>query len=234
MTLAIMQPYIFPYIGYFQLINASDKFVVYSDVSFIKQGWINRNKILLNNAGFMFTVPLKDASSYISIAETELNLPVYSTWRSKFIKTLAMAYAKAPFYKRISDLVMSVLNEEHRTISDLATSSLTNTCSYIGVKSNISFDVTEYHNNNLKGQARIIDICKQEGAGTYINPIGGQELYSKDEFAAQNIELKFIKTGAITYTQFNNDFNSWLSIIDVMMFNSPENIMDFLGRYDLI
>lgn len=88
MKIAIMQPYIFPYIGYFQLINAVDKFIIYDDVNYIKQGWINRNKILLNNEDYLFTFPLKNASSYKKINEIELSENLYSKWKIKFFKTL--------------------------------------------------------------------------------------------------------------------------------------------------
>ena len=233
MTLAIMQPYIFPYIGYFQLIHAADKFVVYDDVSFIKQGWINRNNILLNGQAHMFTVPLKSASSFTTIGNTEINHKIYDAWSSKFLKTLVQAYAKAPQFHAVHDMLARVLTEPQETISGLASASLVATANYLGITTEIELSALSYNNSELKAQERILDICKQENAPAYVNPIGGTGLYSKDEFARHGIKLNFIKTHKISYAQFKNEFVPWLSVIDVMMFNTPGEIMGFLNAYDL-
>jgi hypothetical protein len=233
MKLGIMQPYLFPYIGYFHLIHAVDKFVLYDDVSYIKQGWINRNKILLNSNDFIFTVPLKNASSYATIRNTEINHVLYNAWRTKFLKTLAQAYAKAPAFPLVYDLVAAVLNDQHDTICSLASASITATSNYLGITTEFVLSATTYNNNNLKAKDRIIDICKKENAAVYINVAAGKELYSKDEFAGNGITLNFIKSRSIAYQQFNNEFVPWLSIIDVMMFNKPGEIMYFLNEYNL-
>ncbi|MFW5701046.1 MAG: WbqC family protein, partial [Cyclobacteriaceae bacterium] len=124
MKLAIMQPYLFPYIGYFQLIHAVDKFVFYDDVDFIKQGWISRNNILLNNQFFTFTVPLVSISSNQKINRTEIHLHQYQNWRKKFFKTLNQAYKKAPFYKVVMPIIDEVFGAEHKYINDLARESI--------------------------------------------------------------------------------------------------------------
>ncbi|MCD6012866.1 MAG: WbqC family protein [Flavipsychrobacter sp.] len=228
MKLGVMQPYIFPYIGYFQLINAVDRFVVYDDVTFIKGGWINRNKILLNGAAHVFTVPLKNASSFVTIGNTEINHALYDSWKNKFMKTLEQAYRKAPYYETGYKLVSGVLNSKSNTIGELAAKSIIDTCSYIGVKTDFVTTATHYGNSELKAKDRVIDICKKEGADTYLNATGGKELYDKDDFRNNGLELKFIKTHGISYPQLGNEFVPWLSIIDVMMFNSPEAIQGFL------
>jgi len=233
MKLGIMQPYIFPYIGYFQLINSVDRFVVYDDVTFIKQGWINRNKILLKGEGHVFTVPLKSVSSYTTIAETEINHNLYEGWRNKFYKTLTQAYAKAPYYKEAIEIIAVVLDSQCNTISELAARSLVDTCKYIGVDTAFVSTATGYGNSGLKAEERVLDICKQEKAAVYINPIGGKELYSKEDFKKTGMELYFIRSRNITYTQFNATFVPWLSIIDVIMFNAPAEIKKFLNEYDL-
>ena len=233
MKLGIMQPYIFPYIGYFQLINAVDRFVVYDDVAYIKQGWINRNKILLNGAGHTFTVPLKNASSYTTIRETEINNSLYNGWREKFYKTLQQAYSKAPYYRQAIDIIVSVLNRQCNSIGELATHSLITTSNYLGINTAFVSTASAYGNNNLKAQDRIIDICKREHAATYINAAGGKELYAKADFAVSGLSLNFIKPRNIVYPQFNDNFVPWLSVIDVMMFNSPVGISSFLNEYDL-
>jgi len=233
MRLGIMQPYIFPYIGYFQLVHSVDRFVMYDDVSYIKQGWINRNKILLNGQEHIFTVPLKNASSFVTIANTELNKPLYDIWCSKFLKTLTQAYLKAPYYTAVNNLVSSILNCKHDTIGQLASASIVDVSKYLGITTQFIATATCYDNNELKAQDRVIDICKREQATAYINPIGGKELYSKEDFAANGITLNFVKTHKITYSQLNNEFVPWLSMIDVLMFNDTATIMGFLNAFDL-
>ena len=233
MKLGIMQPYIFPYIGYFQLLNAVDRFVVYDDVTFIKQGWINRNKILLNGAEHVFTVPLKNASSFITIGKTEINNVLYSNWANKFLKTIGQAYSKAPHFHKVFELLNSVMNGKHDIISELATSSIVATCNYLGVEAEFVETATGYANGELKAKDRVIDICKKEKADIYINPIGGRELYSRDDFEKSGLLLNFIRSKNITYRQLGNEFVPWLSVIDVMMFNAPEVISGFLNEYEL-
>jgi hypothetical protein len=228
MKLGVMQPYIFPYIGYFQLINAVDRFVVYDDVTFIKGGWINRNKILLNGEAHVFRVPLKNASSFVTIGKTEINHVLYDGWKNKFLKTLEQAYRKAPYYETGYRLVADVLNSSKGTIGELAAKSIVDTCSYLGIKTELVLSATHYGNSELKSEERVKDICRIEGANTYINATGGRELYDKEDFERAGLKLQFIKTHSITYPQLGNEFVPWLSVIDVMMFNSPETIQVFL------
>lgn len=232
MTLAIMQPYFFPYVGYFQLIHAADKFVFYDDVAFRKKGWIQRNKILVNGGEHIFTVPIKNASSFVAINHTGINRQLYDRWKTDFLKTLAMSYGKAPHYKAVYELVEAVLNEPHDTIATLGTASVVACCNYIGLKKELVLTADRYHNNELRSQERVLDICRQEGATTYVNAIGGKELYAVDDFAARGIELKFIKTRLVPYEQHGGEFVPWLSIIDIMMFNEPEQIRAMFGAYD--
>ncbi len=233
MKLGIMQPYIFPYIGYFQLIKAVDRFVVYDDVTFIKQGWINRNKILLNGAAHLFTLPLKNASSFTTIADTLINTDLYKVWRYRFEKTLTLAYSKAPYYKESVELIMSVFNSNYETISELAVGSILETCKFLGVKTEFVLTATAYHNNDLKAKERVIDICKREKADTYINAAGGKDMYSKEDFNNAGLELKFLKPHSIVYRQLKPTFVPWLSMIDVLMFNSAEEIRTLFNEYDL-
>jgi hypothetical protein len=232
MTLAIMQPYFFPYIGYFQLINAVDKFVVYDDVNFINKGWINRNNILVGGKANLFTVPLKGASQNLLIHEIELeNIDGFS---KKFLKTIEQSYKKAPFFNEGFEIVERVFNSFSGNISELATKSLTETCQYLGLDTEIVPSSVIYQNQNLKAQERILDICLQEKAAHYINPIGGLELYSKELFAQNGILLNFIKSKRVEYPQFKNEFVPWLSMIDVLMFCSKDQIYGFLSEYQLV
>ncbi|WP_027377493.1 WbqC family protein [Kaistella palustris] len=235
MKVAIMQPYLFPYIGYFQLIAAVDKFVVYDDVNFIKGGWINRNNILVNKKSNLFTVPLDNSSSFFLINETKINLKLYSIWKIKFLRTIEQSYKKAPFFNEVYSLIANVLdNYEGDLISKLAVASIKSVCEHLKIQTEIIATSETYNNKRLSGQERVLDICSIENATYYINPIGGLQLYSKEIFKSKNIELNFIKSYSIAYKQFDNKFVSWLSIIDTMMFNSVEEINIMLDKYELV
>lgn len=232
MRLAIMQPYIFPYIGYFQLVNSVDHFVFYDDVTFIKQGWINRNNILLNGRAHLFTIPLQNASSYQLIQDTKIS--TVSNWSSKFLKTIEQAYKKAPQYLDVFPLIEKTLNREYESIGDLAKMSIRNVSDYLGIKTVFTDTSKIYQNNELSAQNRVLDICQKLKTDNYINPIGGQELYSKEVFKENAIDLFFIKSKPIAYQQYDNEFVPYLSIIDLMMFNEKEQVLSFTNQYELI
>lgn len=230
---AIMQPYIFPYLGYFQLIHAVDTFVFYDDVNFIKGGWINRNRILLNGRDFFLTVPCRQISPYKLINETEFDnqRPEFK----KLNKTLEQAYKKAPYYEPVAEIIESILNTNTNLISELAECSIRTIVEYLDIsvefkKSSVDFPFTK---EAVKAD-RIIAICNALNSQHYINPIGGQELYDKAYFNQHDIQLNFIKSQPQEYTQFNNTFVPGLSIIDVMMFNDKETIKTMLNQYELI
>ncbi|MES1219060.1 MAG: WbqC family protein [Bacteroidota bacterium] len=228
-----MQPYLFPYIGYFQLINSVDKFVIYDDVAYIKQGWINRNRILLGKKPFLFTVPVANASSSKKIKDTFLNEKTFSTWRGRFYKTIEMAYKRAPYYENVLPLIREVLDKEVKSIAELCRNSIVKIITYLGIQTEIVVSSVIYKNDNLKSSERVIDICLKENATSYINAPGGSSLYNKRDFSKYNVNLKFLISGSIFYRQFENDFVPALSIIDVMMFNSTEVISGMLNDYTL-
>lgn len=234
MTLAIMQPYIFPYIGYFQMIKAVDKFVFYDDVNFIKQGWINRNNVLISSAANRFTVPLESPSSFANIKDTLISSKIYDSWRSKFLQTLSQNYKKSPHFVPIFELINNVLSQKVTNIGELAILSVVKVAEMLEINTEFRISSKDYDNKELHRVNRIVNICEIEQATTYINAIGGQELYDKNEFASHSIDLKFIKSKPITYPQFKNEFVPWLSIIDVLMFNDNEQINKMLNAYELI
>ncbi len=231
MKLAIMQPYFFPYIGYFQLINAVDKFVVYDDVNFIKKGWINRNYILLNERKHLITIPLEKQSQNRVIRET--NLGIDEKWKRKTLKTIEVAYKKAPFFNDVFKIISETLDMEASNISNLNVFSIKNIINYLHLDVEIIESSTIYSNAHLKAQERILDICLRENAKHYINPGGGKDLYDKDLFRSKDIQLSFINSKPFNYRQFTNEFVPWLSIIDVLMFNSKEKIRNILQEYKL-
>ncbi|MDI9874171.1 WbqC family protein [Flectobacillus rivi] len=232
MKLAIMQPYIFPYIGYFQLIKAVDKFVIYDDVNFINRGWINRNRILVNGKDSLFTIPLKEASQNKLINEIEVNWD--DAWKSKWLKTLEQSYKKAPYFQQVRPIIEQTLEQEKTIFSEIIVENLKLINVYLGITTEIISSSSIYQNTELKAQTRIVDICLQEKANHYINPIGGIELYQREVFEKQGMQLNFIKSKPVQYPQLKNDFVPWLSIIDVLMFNSVEQIQTFLDSYELV
>jgi len=226
-----MQPYLFPYIGYFQLINAVDKFIILDSVNYIKSGWINRNRILVNGKPHMFNFGLSNASSFKLIKDIELNKKNIEA--TKFIKTIDNNYRKAPCFDAVRELLFHICKYECEYISDFARYCIELVNNYLGIKTTI-IPTSSGYNNELTGKKRIIEMCKVENADQYINPIGGIELYDKETFDENGISLSFLKTKEIEYQQFSYDFVPWLSIIDVMMFNTVEQIRELLMEYDLV
>ena len=234
MTLAIMQPYFLPYIGYMQLMSAVDTFVLYDDVAFINRGWVNRNRLLINGQEHLFTVPLKDASQNKRIREVLIASD--PKWRSKLLKTIEQGYRKAPFYQTVMPLTEKIINFTTDSIADLVYFSLVELNQYLDLSTRLVQSSTIYNNADLKAQERILDICRQEKASHYINPIGGTDLYDKQTFVQAGMELSFIKALKTEYSQVNNrnEFVPWLSIIDVLMMNDVPTVKTMLGAYELI
>lgn len=231
MRLAIMQPYFMPYIGYFQLINAVDKFVIYDDVNFINKGWINRNYIQLNGEKKLFTIPLIKASQNKLIKEIEI-VPD-EKWKIKFLSLIMHAYKKAPYYNEAYRLLEEIIYCKNRNISKFLVHSITQVLKYLEIQTELIQTSSKYLNNNLKDQKRILNICQIENATQYMNPIGGIELYDKKLFQEHGIKLSFLESKNIEYTQYDNIDIPYLSMIDLMMFNSKEEIVAFLNKYNL-
>ncbi|MFC0876132.1 WbqC family protein [Saccharicrinis sp. FJH2] len=229
MKVAIMQPYFFPYIGYYQLIHSVDKFVIYDDVNYIKQGWISRNRVLSNGESIYFTLNLKGASSNKYINEIEVG-----DNKVKLLKTIKQNYSKASNFDSIFPLVETILNNNESNLAQFLTYSIKSICSFLEINTEIYNSVDLGNDKSLKGEEKVIDICKVLNADMYINSIGGKTLYSYDHFQSHNIELKFLKSREFKYNQFKNSFVPWLSIIDVMMFNSITEIRKYLEDYILI
>lgn len=223
-----MQPYLFPYLGYFQLINAVDVFIFYDDVNFINRGWINRNRIVINNKANYFTVQLSNASQNKLIKNIE-----FLDNRKKILKTIELAYKKAPFFDRVFPIIEECLNYETNKISELAIFSIIKICEYMGMKREfVKSSEKFFQTKGLAKEERLIEICKLSGADTYINAIGGMQLYSKETFYEHGIKLLFLKSKPFEYKQLTKEFIPNLSIIDVLMFNNNFDFM--LNNYELI
>ena len=232
MKLAIMQPYFMPYLGYWQLISAVDKFILLDDANFIKKGWINRNNILVNGQSKLFTIPLIEASQNKRIKEISISND--AKWAVNFLKTIEYGYKKAPFFNQVFPLIQECVSCGDKNLSDFTYFSIKTVCSYLNIETQIIPSSSVYNNLELKASARILDICVKEKADDYINPIGGTELYDKSTFLEKGINLHFLKTSEIKYSQFNQEFVPWLSIIDVMMFCSDDEIKSSLAKFSLL
>lgn len=232
MKTAIMQPYFFPYFGYYQLCFAVNSFVFLDDVNFIKKGWINRNNINQNGNKVLLSIPLAKASQNSKIAE--ILVSDEHKWKAKFINSLLHAYKKAPFFKDRIQLIEEVLEFNIISIGDLAKRSISMVCRELKIETSFIDSSSEFKNEHLKGEERILDICLKQNATTYINPIGGVNIYNKSNFTKNNMDLKFIKMTPFSYMQLKGDFIPNLSMIDVLMFNSNQAILEQLNQFELI
>lgn len=233
MKVAIMQPYLFPYIGYWQLINAVDKFVILDDVNYMVRGYINRNSILLNGKAYKFTIPVKQASQNKLILETKLSFDKKE--KDKFLTTIHNAYKKAPYFKKVEILIKEIIYNKEDDLTNYIYYSLKVIMEYLGISTELLFSSKIEKDNSLKAQDRIIEICKRLEANVYINPCGGRKLYHHEKFRQENISLFFLDTkmDKIMYRQSVDNFVGSLSIIDIMMFNDVKVIGEFLKKYDL-
>lgn len=228
-----MQPYLFPYIGYWQLINVVDKFVILDDVNYIMRGFINRNRILLNGQPYMFSIPIKKASQNKLIMDTELNFSEED--KRKFLMTLRSAYKKAPYFSKVMPMIEQIIENPETNLTSYIKNSIQRINQYLDIDTEILISSQIEKDNTLKAQERIIEICKKLHADTYINPCGGRALYDHDTFEQKGMELFFLTTigEKIHYHQYKDDFIENLSIIDLLMNNEQNQIRSFLNQYML-
>ena len=225
MKVAIMQPYFFPYIGYWQLINAVDIFVMLDDVNFIKRGYINRNSILINGKPYLFSVPIKDVSQNRLIKDTELCFGEKE--KKKFLARVETAYRRAPFFDTVFPLLKTAIEFDTESLTDYVGSSIEAIIRYLKIDVTVAKSSEIEKNNALTGQDRILEICRRIRADIYINPSGGRKLYDAEKFRENT------KFGGVTYRQFTDRFVENLSIIDVLMFNSVERVKELLEEHEL-
>ncbi|MGB7395155.1 MAG: WbqC family protein [Pricia sp.] len=234
MRTAVMQPYLFPYIGYFQLISAVDTFVFFDDVNFITQGYIHRNAIEINGKKSTFTIPLSGASQNSLINEVAIHPQEYAKWWRKFQKSLKQQYASAPYFEDTLGMLTDVFDGPPNFISTLAEKSVIAACGRLGLDVRFERSSEMDYNRMAAAQEKVLEICDILGANTYINPIGGVELYEDAEFKTNGMELYFCQSKGIEYPQKKEPFLSNLSIIDVLMYNGPGDIGQFLEQYELL
>lgn len=234
MRTAVMQPYIFPYIGYYQLMNAVDTFVILDDVNFITRGWINRNNILLNNKAYLFSIPLDSPSQNKLICETKMKFSLKD--RQKFLKTIQMAYKKATYFDEFYPTLEAIILNNDDDMAGFIHNSFLATFNYLGIEKKILISSKLDKEECLNAEDRIIEICKCVNTDLYINLSGGRSLYHKRVFQEAGMELTFINTSfeQIRYKQYNDEFVESLSFIDILMFNSTADIKNMLDAYTLI
>lgn len=228
MKLAVMQPYLFPYIGYFQLIYAADLFLIYDDVAYIKQGYINRNRILSANGATRFTIPVPGASSNKLISELAFSEDV-----GKILRTIEQSYSKAPHFEEVFPMIRRALELDDRSIASVCQKSFEDIFSYLGLEKQFKKTSELDYDRSASARDRLIALCQQFGADSYINAPGGRKLYAKQDFAEKEIDLKFVDSLSVEYSQGNAEFVPNLSIIDVLMHCSPEEVKRLLSRYEL-
>ena len=233
MKLAIMQPYFFPYIGYFQMINAVDEFVVYDNIEYTKKGWINRNRILVDGKDAYISLPLRKDSDFLQVKDRCL-AETWAVEKKKILNRVTESYRKAPQFAEVFPLIQTCLQYEDSNLFNFILHSIRQVNAFLGIPTQLVISSSVPIDHQLKSEEKVIAITKSRNASIYMNPIGGLELYSKDHFKESGIDLIFHKSRNITYPQFKNDFVPWLSIIDVMMFNSKDTVKNFLEAYDTL
>lgn len=224
-----MQPYFMPYIGYFQLMKAVDKYIIYDDVNYIKGGWVSRNYLLINGEKKMFTITLKEASPNKLFNEIEIKDDF-----KKLMKTLQLNYSKSVNFKEAMVLMERIISFPNKQLSQFIANSFQEILNYLSIDTELILSSNIYKNNTLKGQEKVLNICNILGANTYYNAVGGQELYSKEKFKENGIMLNFIETMIQPYPQpHTRSFVPSLSMIDVLMNNSKEEINALLDSFIL-
>lgn len=228
--IAVMQPYTFPYFGYFQLIEAVDTFVFFDDVQYIRRGYINRNSILNQGKAYSFTIPVKKAPQKTKINEVKINIENYEKWVNNFFKTIKNCYKHAPFYENTLELLQLILNQNHTKIDSLAKTSVKKIASYLEMETNFVNSSDLPYERTGTGQEKVISICQLLKAADYVNPPGGKSLYDPDTFAKNGLQLNFIAPQLPDYNQFQQPHVSNLSIIDQLMFMSKEEVQNNLTK----
>lgn len=233
MKVAIMQPYFFPYIGYFQLLQAVDIFVIYDNIQFSKKGWINRNRILANGKDEYFTLPLKKDSDYLNVVDRKLS-DNFDQDKVKTLRKIKECYRKAPFFDTVFPLIENAFNYQSENLFDFIFHSLKLQLDFLEISTEVVISSSLEVDHTLKSQDKVIAICENLKASAYYNPIGGLELYDNESFESKNMKLSFMKSNQIEYPQLGKAFVPWLSMIDVMMFNDKDTIKKYLEDFSFV
>lgn len=235
MKLGIMQPYFFPYLGYFSLIKNTDHFVFFDTPQYERRSWMNRNRILNINGDVNYiTVPLVKAPQKTAIKDMIVDNT--QDWPESMIAKMGLYKKKAPYYEETVKFFRSVLKEKYHSLADLNVKTTIATCEYLGIEQR--FDVFSKMDLSIGPVSQpdewALEITKAMSYDTYINPPGGTAFFRKELYTKNGIDLKFLKINLQPYIQCIGRFESSLSIIDAMMFNSKETIRNMLDEYELL
>lgn len=230
LRIGIMQPYFWPYLGYFQLLRAVDKYVIYDNIEYTKKGWFNRNRYLCNGQAKYFTIPIARASDYSDVInrKTAANFD-----RAKIKNQIKMAYQKAPFFENIFWIFCECVDCQNENLFEYIFYSVKKIAEYLDIGTEIIVSSKLEIGHELKKNEKVLEICHRLDADEYLNPYGGKALYDKEEFKKEGIQLSFLQMENIVYQQFDNSFVELLSILDVLMFNSKEKVKNLLDRYTI-
>lgn len=231
-TVSMMQPYLFPYLGYFQLIARSDVFVLGDDLQYVKGSWINRNRLLVNGQPKMITVPLRKGGQFDLINQRWL-CDDFPREAQKLLRTLELAYARAPHHEEVIALVRQILEYPERNLARFIEHSIRSICAYVQITTPIQIESKLGLPARMDKQERVIRVAKKLNAELYVNLIGGTTLYCPALFRAHGLSLRFLRMDDLSYPQFNQAFVPSLSIIDVLMFNSRSETQAMLDRFTL-
>ncbi len=229
-TVVVMQPYLFPYLPYYQLARAADEFVFLDDAAFIKQGFIHRNSILLDGKPHRFTVPVHDVDSFRTIAQHRY----VGDW-APLCALLEAAYRRAPRWRAAWPLVEAVLRDADDNVAAKNMRSIRLVHEYLGLAGpRWTLSSALAPAPELRGQARVLALCRATGATAYVNAPGGRTLYAADAFEAIGLSLRFVESRATPYAQSRPAFVPGLSMLDALMYCEPEEIVRRLGEFDLV
>ena len=231
-TVAIMQPYFFPYIGYYQLIAHTDAFVLYDDAQYIRNGWSNRNRILREGTPHYLTFPVENAHYTLSFARRRYQASAEN--RNRILRSITEAYKRAPHFSTAMPLIEEIMSFPDPRVAAFNRNLLEKSCAYLGIATPIIDSSAVKIPSDLSGQDRVLAICKALGASRYLNTIGGLSLYDRESFAVKGIRLFFIRTRTLLYDQGCRERVPNLSIIDVIMFNSFEKVRGMLDEYESV
>ena len=234
-SLAIMQPYFFPYLGYFQLLNYVDEFVIYDDVQYMKGGWVNRNRILQDGKPAFITIPVKKGNLQDTISEKEISIISRSRFIRKMLMRIESCYRTALYFDNVFPIITSTLQNDLSSLTAFLENSIRATSLHLGISTPMIVSSNLVKNDEgLSGQERVLQICNSRKATTYINAIGGIDIYERSTFLEKGIQLCFLKPNLGVYRQHSSEFTPNLSIIDVMMFNSVDRINEMLKEFSLL
>lgn len=227
-----MQPYLFPYLGYFQLFDAADVFVVFDDVQYINRGWINRNRILCNGKPLRFTLPVEKDSSTKAINERHF-ADSFTYTSGKLLGRLNSCYSKAPYRDELLNVTQGILGIRERNVADFLTASLRQLVRHMKVDVELRRS-SELGKSNRSGSLRIQEIVKAVNGDRYVNPTGGKGLYDHQDFENDGVELRFLQPQIRPYHQGPEVFVPDLSILDPLAFLGLDGVRRKLNEYDLI